>query len=206
LIKTNADNGNPLKPGTDLKFVSNTPVVSYEPSLITLLEDSNTVNNYNLTRDTGNLKSFTLKYPWKQNVTYTLSFNEGALTGFFGEQNKKIPKKFKIDKPQNYSQLTLKVTVPDTARSYIVELLNEQGILLRSDVIRKNTSIVYKNYLTGKYRFRVIYDDNNNGKWDTGSVKEKRQPENIWVDKTIIPLRPNWEATESLIIPREPNL
>lgn len=205
-VRTTADNGNLLKPGTDLKFISNTPIVSYEPSQITLLEDSNTVNNYTLTRDTGSLKLFTIKYPWKQNVTYTLTFNEGALTGFFGDQNKKIPKKFKIDKPQNYSQLTLKVTVPDTTRSYIVELLNDQSALLRSDVIRKNTSLVYKNYLTGKYHFRVVYDANHNGKWDTGSVKEKRQPENIWVDKTIIPLRPNWEATESLTIPREPNL
>ncbi|MGZ3754860.1 MAG: Ig-like domain-containing protein [Mucilaginibacter sp.] len=205
-IRTSADNGNILKPGTDLKIFSNTPIVNYEPSQITLMEDSNMVSNYNLTRDTANQKYFTLKYPWKQNVTYTLTFNEGALTGFFGEQNKKIPKKFKLDKPQNYSQLTLKVTVPDTARSYIVELLNDQSALLRSDVIRKSTSIVYKNYLTGKYHFRVIYDDNNNGKWDTGSVKEKRQPENIWVDKNIIPLRPNWEAIESLTIPREPNL
>ena len=206
VLRTTADNGNLLKPGTDLKFVSNTPITSYEPSQITLLEDSNTVNNYNLTRDTGNLKSFTIKYPWKQNVTYTLTFNEGALTGFFGEQNKKIPKKFKIDKLQNYSQINLKVTVPDTAHTYIVELMNDQGSLLRADVIRKNTTLVYKNYLTGKYHYRVVYDDNNNGKWDTGSVKEKRQPENIWVDKKIILLRPSWEDNEILTIPREPNL
>ena len=50
----------------------------------------------------------------------------------------------------------------------------------------------------------VVYDDNKNGVWDSGNVKDRTQPENIWVDKRIIALRANWEATEDVIVPREP--
>jgi hypothetical protein len=202
-IRTNAD-GNLLKPGIDLNILSSTPITSFDPLLITLTEDSTILNNYTLLADSANLKRLSIKYRWKQGVQYNLTFNEGALTGFFGDKNKKLIKKFKIDKPINYSQLTLKVTVPDTSKAYIVEVSNDQGLLLRSDQIRKNTSLVYKNYLTGKYHIRVIYDDNKNGKWDPGSLKENRQPENIWIYKDVIPLRPNLDDNIDLAIPREP--
>jgi len=94
------------------------------------------------------------------------------------------------------------VTVPDTG-SYVVELMNEQKELMRSDVIHKTTSLVYKNYLTGKYTVRVIYDANNNGKWDSGNVKQKIQPENIWVDDSPITLRANWEQVTPITVPKE---
>ena len=94
--------------------------------------------------------------------------------------------------------------MPDTGRAYIVELYNEQNSLLHTDEIRKNTSLVYRNYMAGKYKIKVIYDDNKNGKWDAGSIKANRQPENIWVDRVIIALRGDWESKSDLLIPREP--
>jgi hypothetical protein len=203
-LSTNSDSRGLIKPGADFKIITNTPVIAFEPSLIVLNEDSTILDNYVFQRDTGTQKHFSIKYKWKQNTSYVLTINEGALTGFFGEKNKKVIKRFKIDKPENYSQLTLKISVPDTSKSYVVELLNDQNVLQRSDVIRKNASIVYRSILAAKYKVRVVYDDNRNGKWDPGSLKEKRQPENIWLDKSTIVLRPNWEAEEVIDVPREP--
>jgi len=204
---TTADTRQLLKPGTDLGITFNMPIIAYDPSLIVLKGDSTLLSDYTIDKDTSNLKHLTLKYKWRQNVSYNLTFNAGAVTGYFGDKNKQpIVKKFKIDKPENYSLLTLKVTVPDTAKAYIVEFFNEQNSLLRSDVIRKNTSLVYRNYITGKYHVRVIYDDNKNGIWDTGSIKNNRQPENVWVDKDIIALRPNFDSETTILIPREPIL
>ena len=194
-----------LKPGSDLTLTTTYPIESFDPALISLKEDSTDVTNFTLQRDTANTRLFTLKYRWKQISGYTLLFNEGAFTDVYGEKNKRLPpRRFQVDKPENYSLLTLSVTVPDTGKSYIVELLNDQKKLLRSDVIHKNTSIAYKNFLTGKYGVRVIYDDNNNGKWDSGNVKQKLQPENIWVNETLITLRPNWEQVTPIAIPKEP--
>ena len=193
-----------LRPGTNLTITANYPVEKYDASLISLMEDSTEVANITLQKDTANLKKMNLNYRWKQNDNYTLTFNEGAITDIYGDRNKKTFKKFQLDKVENYSLLTLTVTVPDTSISYIIELLNEQGLLLRSDVIRKSASVIYKNYLTGKYRVRVVYDDNNNGVWDSGNVKKRLQPENIWVDQDIISLRANWEQVTPIVIPKEP--
>lgn len=205
LIVTSADNGNLLKPGTNLQIYTSTPVTNIFPSLISLKENDAFITNFPpLVRDTSDAKHLTLRYNFKQNATYLLTFSEGALTGFFGEKNNNSPKRFKVDKPDNYSSMTLRVALPDTGRSYVIELLNEKGdITLRSDQITKNTSLEYKNYPVGKYNVRVIYDANRNGKWDTGSLKENRQPENIWVRPNMVILRPNYEPTEDINIPKE---
>jgi hypothetical protein len=191
-----------LRPGADLKIYSSLPIETFEPQLITLKEDSNFVN-YTLTKDTGTTKRFTLKYRFKPKSGYSLVIEEGAFSSIYGDKNKKQGKKFTISKPENFSNLTLKVNVPDSTKMYVVELLDDNKNPLRTDVITKKTTLVYRNYYVGKFTLRVVYDGNKNGKWDSGSVKDRRQPENIWVYDKVFTLRPNWEAEEAVDIPKE---
>jgi hypothetical protein len=200
----NTNSNDLLKPGTDPVVKTALPIETFDQSLISLKEDSAEVTNFTIQKDTANTRLFTIKYRWKQVVNYTLTIGEGAFTDIYGDKNKRAFKRFKIDKPENYSTLNLVVTVPDSSKSYIVELLNEQSSVLRSDAIRKNTTLNYRNYPSAKYRVRVVYDDNGNGKWDSGDVKRKIQPENIWVDETIITLRPNFDQDTPIAVPREP--
>jgi hypothetical protein len=207
-FKYNINGNNLLKPGNDLKLTASLPIENFDNGQITLNEDSIPVaqSDYTLQKDTGNFKNFNLKYRWRQGSKYELIINEAAFTSIYGEKNKRLSKRFQVDKAENYSTLTIKVTVPDTAKAYVVELLSDNGEkkdILQSNYIRRNTSLVYRNYLTGKYMIRVVYDENRNGKWDSGNVKQRRQPENIWVSDKVIALRPNWEAEESITIPKE---
>ncbi|RYZ98726.1 MAG: hypothetical protein EOP47_18615 [Sphingobacteriaceae bacterium] len=204
IITTSADVGNILKPGTDLQIYASSPISGRLPSLISLKENDAYINNYTIVEDPNDAKHLILRYRWRENVTYLLTFSEGALTGFFGEKNLNSPKRFKVDKPDNYSGMRLKVMLPDTGRAYVIELLNEKAdATLRSDIIKKNTTIEYKNIPIGKYKVRVVYDTNRNGKWDTGSIKENRQPENIWVHPKTMILRPNFEVGEEAVVPKD---
>lgn len=192
-----------LKPNTDLVIKSTIPIESFDQSLITLNEDSTYVTNFTITKDTANIKRLILKYRWKDKSNYRLIFNENALVTIYGDKNKKILKDFQLDKTDNYGTLTLKVTIPDTTTGYVLELLNAQKQVLKSDAFNKNTSIVYKDYPVAKYTVRVIYDHNKNGKWDSGNVKQRVQPENIWLYNKEITLRANWESEEPIVIPKE---
>jgi hypothetical protein len=204
----NINGNNLLKPGNDLILTASLPIENFDNSRVTLNEDSIAVavSDYTLQKDTGNFKKFALKYRWRQGSKYELILNESAFTSIYGDKNKRLPsKRFQVDKTENYSSLTVKVTVPpDTSKAYVVELLNEQKVVLQSNPIRSSTSVVYNGYLTGKYLIRVIYDENRNGRWDSGNVRQKRQPENIWVSDKVISLRPNWEAEEAITVPKEP--
>lgn len=191
-----------LKPGSDLKLYANLPVETFEQGLITLKEDSNNVA-FTLVKDTGSSKRFTIKHRWKQKAQYALTINESAFTSIYGDKNKKQLKSFMLATPESFSNLLLTVNVPDTTKSYVVELLNEQKIPLRADVINKKTKLSYLNYYVGKFTLRVVYDGNKNGKWDSGSVADKKQPENMWVYEKTFTLRPNWETEETVEIPPE---
>jgi len=201
----NVNSDNKLKPATDLKITSNLPIETIDQSLITFNEDSTNVSNFKLTKDTATLKKMTLKYPFKQDARYQIIFNEGALTDIYGGKNiKKLVKVFNGDRPDNYGMLTLKVKVPDTSKGYVIEMLNSQKKVIRTDAFTSNTTITYKNYPVGKYNIRVVYDDNKNGKWDSGNVKRREYPENTWLYTKDITLRSNWDAEENIDIPKEP--
>ncbi|SEN23543.1 Ig-like domain-containing protein [Mucilaginibacter gossypiicola] len=199
----NIGNDSKLKPGSNLVLTASIPVDNFDQSLITLNEDSVATSDYTIQKDTGNYKLLNLKYRWRETSKYELILNDGALTDIYGDKNKRLSKKFQINKLDNYSQLTVKLTVPDTSKAYVVELLSEDKKLIQSDPITKSTSLVYKGILAAKYYIRIIYDENKNGKWDSGNVKLKRQPENIWLNEKLITLRPNWEAEEPVTIPKE---
>ncbi|MFS2187497.1 Ig-like domain-containing protein [Mucilaginibacter sp. Mucisp84] len=199
----NMGNDSKLKPGGNLVITASIPIENFEQSQITLNEDSVATSDYTIQKDTGNYKLLNLKYRWRESSKYELILNEGALTDIYGDKNKRLSKKFQINKLDNYSQLTVKLTVPDTSKAYVVELLSEDKKLIQSDPITKNTSLVYKGILAAKYYVRIIYDENKNGKWDSGNVRLKRQPENIWLNEKLITLRPNWEAEEPVTIPKE---
>jgi len=202
-FKYGINRDNRLKPGTDLRIVANLPIETFDQGLVALTEDSVNVTNFTLQKDTANAKHLLLKYRWRVNSKYQLILNEAAFTDIYGDKNKRTGVDFQADKPENYSQLTVKVTVPDTSKTYVLELLNDQKGIVQTNVITKNASVVYKGILTGKYKIRVIYDTNKNGRWDSGNVRQKNQPENIWINEKEFTLRPNWEAEEAMGIPKE---
>jgi hypothetical protein len=203
-FKYGINRDNRLKPNTDLRVTANLPIESFETGLIALSQDSVNVTNFTVQKDTSNSRSVLIKYRWRVGSKYQLVLNEAAFTDIYGDKNKRTGINFEADKPENYSQLTLQVTIPDSSKRYVVELMDEAKTIVRSDPISKSTSLVYKNYLTGKYKVRIIYDDNRNGRWDSGNVRQKAQPENIWLYEKEITLRPNWEAEEPIAIPKEP--
>lgn len=203
-LQYNTTFDNKIKAGTTLVATASTPIQTIDNTLITLNEDSTNVSNFTITKDTATMRRLTFNYKWKPNGRYDLIFNEGALTSIYGDKNKKFLKQFQLDKPDNYGPLTLKMTVPDTSKGYVIELLDEQKNVVHRDAILKSGNVVYKNYPIGKYYVRVIYDDNKNGKWDSGNVKKRIQPENIWVYQKQITLRSNWEAEEPIDIPKQP--
>lgn len=194
---------NKLRPGTDLVLTANFPLQTYDISKIRLREDSNYVNNLPLTKDPVNPRKLNIKYRWKQATRYELSFADEALTDIYDDKNKEFTKRFTIDKPENYGTLTLKVTVPDSSKSYIIEIIDSKKNVLQSNPISKNGAIVYKGFFTGKYMIKVTYDTNKNGKGDSGNVRTKSYAEKTWYNDKEFTLRPNWEMEEQLVIPKE---
>lgn len=87
--------------------------------------------------------------------------------------------------------------------SYIVQLLNESGKLLQEKT-GVHSGVCRFNYVpAGNVKFRIIEDMNDNGRWDTGNLVERRQPSGpntIWTIKISIPSRRRRTGKWSLTI------
>ncbi len=201
LVASDNLSGSKIRPGSELILKFSSPIKSYQESQITLLEDSIPAKGYQLVKDPNSLRIYRLKYPWKLKKQYVLKLAENAFTDVLGTKSKVYTKKFELDVDDNYGSISINVSVPDTTKTYLVQWLNERKEILRQNTVKKNTLLNYIRYPTAKYLIRVIYDDNANGEWDTGNVKEGRQPEKTWNFEKTISLRPNWDLEENLVIP-----
>ncbi|MFD2285120.1 hypothetical protein GJU39_22125 [Pedobacter petrophilus] len=193
-----------LNPYQRYTLTFNFPVNSADASKITLLEDSVKRTNFELVKDSVDFLKYYLKFTWRNKRTYDIKFAPGAFTAIFNTQNKEINKSFKLETIDSYGTLALKIVVPDTTKSYLVEFIDEKKNTIKGYNINKNGTINFANYPAGKYFIRVVYDENKNGVWDTGSIKEGTQPEKIWYSPEEKSLRANWERVDNLTIPPPP--
>jgi uncharacterized protein (DUF2141 family) len=190
-----------IKPGNNIELTFSSPTSSFDQSKIKLLQDSNEVRNLQVIKDTSSVRKYILKGPWRTGKNYEIKLAEKAFKDIYGNESKAYTRPFSIDSEENYGNIAISVSVPDTSKSYVIEWLSEQSTLLRKDVITKNTVLNYFRYPTAKYRIRVVYDVNKNGMWDTGNVKLRVQPEKVWNFDKILTLRPNWDLEEKMLIP-----
>ncbi|WP_082120669.1 Ig-like domain-containing protein [Pedobacter sp. BMA] len=199
-ISDNTSNGK-LNPYQRYTLSFPFPITAADQSKIILLEDSVKRTNFQLVKDSTDFLKYYIIYPWKVKKPYDIKFLAGTFSAIFNTKNKDASKRFNLETTDSYGTLALKIEIPDTTKTYIVDFIDEKKNSIKSTVIAKNSTINFANYPAGKYFIRVVYDDNKNGIWDTGDVKSGTQPEKIWYSTTEMSLRANWEREEKISIP-----
>jgi hypothetical protein len=195
--------GSSLNPNKLLRLTFNLPVDSVDKTKITLLEDSVAVTDFTITRDSIDFLSFYLRYPWKAKRPYDINYAAGAFTGIFNTKNKAFKQNFTLGSRDDYGTLIAKISVPEKNKSYILDVLNENSVVINTTVVIQDTTVTFRNYKSGKYFFRITYDNNKNGIWDTGNVIKRLQPERVWNEPKEMSIRANWERKETVNIPKE---
>ena len=191
---------NRLKPGANLIITASGPIKSIDPAKFTLLVDSVNTPGLNVSRVEDSNRKIMISYPWKNNRNYIINIAEGAVTDISGSKTKASSLPLTLDELDNYGNVTLKIKLPDSS-AYLVEMMRNERVI-ETEKIPQSGQMNFLSYPTGKYRFRIVYDTNNNGKWDTGNVTERRQPELIWEYNKDITLRPNWDVEEVITVPK----
>jgi hypothetical protein len=192
-----------LNPNQSLKLTFSIPVESVDVSKITFLQDSVAKTNFTVTKDTADLLSYDIRYPWVLKRKYDIKFGAGAFTAIFNAKNKDFSKKFELANSDDYGTLKVKIVTPELKKSYILEVINEDKNVVNRLVIANDTTVTFSKYRAGKYFLRVVYDTNRNGIWDTGNVKTRLQPEEIYNEPKELSIRANWDRNETVTIPKQ---
>ena len=196
-----------INPENHLTAEFDYPLVRIDSSklLFTRLLEDNSVEDVpvRMVRDTGQLRKWYIRAPWKTAGQYTLTIPAGAITDVAGLSNDSIVGKYTVLDPEKFATVKIHVNGRDDGTKYIVQLLDGNSALKqeRRDVV---TGDIQFNYVpAGEIKFRVIEDKNGNGKWDTGNLVERRQPERAEIyandeGEDTFATKTNWEIEFSM--------
>ena len=117
-----------------------------------------------------------------------------------GQQNDTIKARYTVANPEKFAVLKVQLTGSDPTKRYIVQQLDASGKMKQEKYdITTQSGVVQFNYVqTGEIQVRLVEDANGNGKWDTGNIVERRQPERteLYINEegeSLFATKANWE-------------
>ena len=180
------------------KILANTPIQKIDTSKIAILDQDTIQKPFSVKIDT--LKNnLDFNFEVNPNERYNVVLLPGAIEDFFGMQNDTIITRLSTNGYADYGNLTLNLS-GELNYPIIVELTDERDNLIRQLIAKQPQAYDFRNLDPKNYRVRIIFDENDNGKWDTGSYLNKLQPERIIYYPDLIEIRANWEKNETFFI------
>lgn len=157
--------------------------------------------------DSLSLRHRVLRANWKVGAEYELLIPDSVFVDITFAANDTLSSKFDIADPAKFGTIKLLTQAdPSDSTTYIVELMNGKAKELQLAQVRKGVRagdlLTFRYLSPGFYAIRITEDKNANGKWDTGSLTERRHPEKVRYFRgsnggRSIEAKENWEINET---------
>ncbi len=194
LVLTPNQNRN-LAFGEPFYIGANIPIVQIDSSKFALMNKDSIPVKFSSKLDSVQNR-VTVDFALEPNERYSMDLLPGAISDFFGTENDTLAYTFSTNSYADYGNLGLNL-VGNPTYPLIIQLTDEAGKTKREIYATEPRAFQFNHLKPSKYMIRIIYDSNNNGKWDTGSFLQKIRPEKVIYYPTVIEVRANWELVES---------
>lgn len=181
-----------VKPGSPLSITSSDFIASFNKDSIQLLTNDTVNVSYKLKASGYEFEISPTSYVSK---TLKLIIKPTGLTFTNFKEKFTLTQTIPIFDSTQYGIFNV-VTTGFPVGTLLETLLNEK-VTHQHVVDEKHTLWKIDDLEKGAYVFKAYYDSNNNGKWDTGNLKNKIQPERIQIYNEPFQARPNWEVEVS---------
>lgn len=172
------------------------PVKSYDLNAISLFEnDTIPLVPEMVFIDSNIQRNLAIKYKWKQRTAYSLLIPDSVFYDLHGHSHDTLGTTFISKSMEDYGNLYVSISLLNPGQSHIIQLLSGENVVVEK-MLTEDQDISYEYLKPGNYRLKVIYDQNNNGLWDTGDYFYKTQPEVVDFFLGEITVRANWDIEE----------
>ena len=94
--------------------------------------------------------------------------------------------------------MKIRITGGNDSTRYIIQLLDANNALKQEKRDLRTGDVQFNYVPAGEIKFRIIEDRNGNGRWDTGNLVERRQPERAEIytngeGEDTFATKTNWE-------------
>jgi hypothetical protein len=166
-----------------------------------LLQDTLEIpQKFTFQKDKEHLRSYRINHKWQSETNYKLTIDSAAFTSIYNLNNKAFERKFKTQEAEHYGRILL--TINNVKAPLIVQVLkdNDKEPIVQSKRIYTDQEVVFDYLNPETYLVKIIVDENDNGKWDTGNYLKNIQPEQVHYFKNSIKIRSNWDVEENWIL------
>ncbi len=178
---------------------SNTPLVGIDSAKVGLMNKDSLSIDFTIKLDSmGNKVDF--EFAKEPNEFYELELLPGAITDFFGNENDTLNIRLGTKSYADFGNLRMTISTEEENYPLLVQLTDEKGETKQEIYAKAPKIFEFSNIEPAKYRVRVIFDANGNGKWDTGNYLKRIQPEKVSYYPDLIEVRANWELEQTFII------
>ena len=193
-FSTTTSNGNEQDLLTSFSILFDTPLRNFDSSKLELSTDSSFIKDTTYSWEQDSLKKkLTLNIKWKENTFYNLILDKEFASDTSGRKLLKTDTiKFHTKKPADYGSLKISFNNFDSTKNPVLQVI-QAGTLVNSFPVTKPDLLVPM-IVPGDYELRMLYDQNKNGKWDTGDFFGKRiQPEKVRPLNKKITIKASWD-------------
>ncbi|MDQ1296392.1 MAG: hypothetical protein QG611_370 [Bacteroidota bacterium] len=186
-----------LRPGQKIVLTSQTPFRDPDTSRIRIYElagpERKTIP-FRLDRDSTNSCRMTMDVKLVQGKNYLYIADSAAFGNIYGEKADSAGTKFSIRTNDKFGKLTININNYQGDR--IIQLLSGEEKVIREKRMNQDGKAEFTYLDQGKYRLRIIYDLNSDGRWTTGDFEKGRQPEPVSFFAREIEVKENWEISQ----------
>ncbi len=185
----------PFELNSSIELVVRYPLLSINDSrikLITIVDDTiKKPVKITFHQDSLMLRKCLIQFKKDEEAKYELLIPSGVFTDIYGNSNDTLKYAFSTRALDYYSIITLHVK--DVLAPSRIQLMDEKEKVLEERRITSDTTLVYNYLVPKKYIFKLFYDWNSNGKWDTGNLKTQLQPEPVFYFPQEVETKSNWD-------------
>ena len=138
--------------------------------------------------------TFNIDYKWIPEMSYQLNIDSAAFTSIYHRTSTKLKSDFKIRSLDEYS--SVKMLLATFNPKAMLQVLDSRDVLLASKPASEKGTL-FQYLRPGDYYVRMFIDVNGNGKWDTGDLATRRQPEEVYYYPKKLTLKANWDFEET---------
>lgn len=143
-------------------------------------------------RWSANRMTYTLALPPKQSE-FSLLIPKGNFQDLFGRKNDTTLVKISLFTEEELGNLDFSFKNDSLDGSFILEMIDKAGKVVETKNVNRSEKIKFKNMSPGSYSFRLIYDLNKDGRWTSGDLALRRQPEKMYYLAQPINMRAGWD-------------
>jgi uncharacterized protein (DUF2141 family) len=180
------------------KIITSIPIIKIDDSKIKITDKDSIIIPFKSSIEELS-SEINLEFLKTESQKYKIDILPNAFTDFFEGTNDTLSYSASTKATKEFGNI--RVTLINSPKTpLVVQLVTSKGDVVYEKFGKDQKVFSFSKITPSKYNLRIVFDDNNNKKFDTGNYLNKIQPERVAYHPEEIEIRANWDVEEQFTL------